>query len=399
MLLTLALTLLVAPVPAATAADLPPGPASPAPAPNPIDAYVSYDQQDTCDPAEKPGTRYLADLIFNHWRTGRRPTISRNCTSGGASEHKEGRAFDWGVRADVPHEAAAADAAIAWLTAPGPDGKRAYNARRLGVMYIIWNGRIFSNSSEKAEWKPYTGSNPHTDHVHVSLGWNGAWMRSSWWTGVAIPSEATTRRYVTLVYRDLFGRRVDDGGLKSWTHSLTSGTPRIAVANAITSSPEYRTGLIRRGYQEFLGRDAEAGGLGGWLEAMRKGMTIQTMESGFLASPEYYAQAGGDDAGWVRRLYGHVLDREPSEAEVQGWVDQLAAGKSRQAVSMGFLISAERLSTVINGYYQHLLGRGIDGTGRIHWVAAVQSGVRTEAIIGGIVASAEYYRKAEYPQS
>ncbi len=41
------------------------------------------------------------------------------------------------------------------------------NADRLGVDYIIWNGKSWN--SRRRSWANYSGSNPHTDHVHVSF--------------------------------------------------------------------------------------------------------------------------------------------------------------------------------------------------------------------------------------
>ena len=209
---------------------------------------------------------------------------------------------------------------------------------------------------------------------------------------VAVPAHSSTEfgTYVTAVYQDLFGRATDPSGLQTWTAALTSGTPRVSVANSITSSAEYRSGLIRGAYTDFLGRAPEPSGLASWLTEMGAGMTIQRMEGGFVASQEYYNRAGATSAGWVKRLYQHVLRRDAGAAEVQHWVDQLALGASREAVARGFLISAERLSTVIDGYYRLLLGRGIDPSGRQTWVTAIQQGARTEAIIGAIVASDEY---------
>lgn len=380
-------------------ADFLGGPPSPAAAPNPIDAYVPYQGQSTCDPTVKPGAAYLLNLARSYWRAGRSSGIVRACTVGGQSEHKEGRAFDWGLDVNNPAEKAAGDSFVGWLTAVGPDGKVGYNARRLGVMYIIWNRQIWNNSSASSGWRPYTGASPHTDHVHVSLGWNGAYQRSSWWTGTAIPAEATTRRFVTAVYTDLFGRSPDTQGLAAWTAALVSGTPRIAVANAITASGEYRSNLIAGAYREFLGREPEAQGSTGWLAAMNAGTTIQSMEAGFLASAEYYARAGATDAGWVAELYTDVLGRGAAPAEVQAWTTSLASGSSRQAVALGMLLSAERLTPIIQGYYVDLLGRGLDPVGGQAWVTALQAGARTEAIIGGIVASDEYWARAEQPRS
>ncbi|MGY1699339.1 hypothetical protein [Geodermatophilus sp. SYSU D00766] len=181
-LLTLPLVLagaLLLPAPASAAVD---GPAAPAPAPVPVEAPAPYVAQAVCDPAAKPGTRALADALLDHYATGS-VGISRDCAAGGTSEHKEGRALDWMLDATDPDDAAVARAFVGWLAAPGPDGEPASAARRLGVMYVIWDREIWSPSRDG--WQPYTGPDPHTDHVHVSLSWAGALGLTSWWTGTA----------------------------------------------------------------------------------------------------------------------------------------------------------------------------------------------------------------------
>lgn len=202
----------------------------------------------------------------------------------------------------------------------------------------------------------------------------------------------TIKRYITRVYSDLFHRAPDAGGLAAWTQALLSGTPRVAVANSITSSDEYRTRLIQGVYQHYLGRAAEATGLSYWLGQMKAGLRISDLEAGFITSDEYYAKAGGTPAGWVTRLYQHVLGRTPSAAEVAGWVPHVDPA-SRTGVALGFLFSDEYLGSVIDGYYHDLLGRGIDASGRATWVGQIQHGVRLEAVIGSIIASDEYYSK------
>lgn len=212
---------------------------------------------------------------------------------------------------------------------------------------------------------------------------------------VAGPSASTrTQRYVAQVYQHLFGRAPDAGGLAGWSAALDAGTARGAVADSITSSPEYRGRLIRESYRTYLGRDPDPSGARGWLAAMGSGITIQQMEVGFVASPEHYQRAGGTDAGWVRTLYGDVFGREPAAAEVDAWTAALAAGASRGQVAGGFLLSTEHLSMAVDLHYRHLLGRQIDPTGRSGWVTAIQRGTRIEAVIAGIVASEEYYGRA-----
>ena len=196
--------------------------------------------------------------------------------------------------------------------------------------------------------------------------------------------------FVTQVYRDLFGREPDPVGLDSWADRLQDGLDRGAVANGITFSTEYRSTLIRSAYQTYLGREPDLAGSAGWLDAMGRGFTIQEIEAGFIASPEYYDRAGGTDSTWVRELYRDVLLRTAADAEVQAWTDALAGGADRRQVAMGFLISYEHLTDVVDGYYRHLLHRGIDTAGAHGWVLAIQEGHRVEHIVASIVASDEY---------
>lgn len=38
------------------------------------------------------------------------------------------------------------------------------------LKYIIWNRRIWSRARAGEGWRPYGGSNPHSSHMHVSVG-------------------------------------------------------------------------------------------------------------------------------------------------------------------------------------------------------------------------------------
>lgn len=46
--------------------------------------------------------------------------------------------------------------------------------------YVIWNRRIISADRLKEGWRPYSGSNPHDKHVHVSVGLTGYDLRTPW---------------------------------------------------------------------------------------------------------------------------------------------------------------------------------------------------------------------------
>jgi hypothetical protein len=40
----------------------------------------------------------------------------------------------------------------------------------IAVKYVIWNRRIWSKARNGEGWRAYSGSNPHTRHMHVSVG-------------------------------------------------------------------------------------------------------------------------------------------------------------------------------------------------------------------------------------
>lgn len=159
-------------------------PTAPVAAPDMPEGWSPYLPQVSCDPAIKPGTAALRAMLLAAYG-GRDLGIARACDVGARSEHKEGRAWDWGLDASKPAEKALATQFLDWLLAPGPKGTAGYEARRLGVMYVIYNGRIWSSYRADDGWRAYSGGESHGDHLHISLAWTGAMKRSSWWTGKA----------------------------------------------------------------------------------------------------------------------------------------------------------------------------------------------------------------------
>jgi hypothetical protein len=54
-------------------------------------------------------------------------------------------------------------------------------------MYMIWDAKIWKSYQADKGWQRYTGASPHTDHVHFSLSWAGAYAKTSYWTGTVAP--------------------------------------------------------------------------------------------------------------------------------------------------------------------------------------------------------------------
>lgn len=177
-----------APTPTAPPVATPPTPADLPLGIEPLPAYVS---QSSCDPVAKPGMTAFAKLLQTTYPDTGSSGIIRSCSVGATSEHEEGRAFDWAVSVKNPNHVAEVNALLNWLTAPDAAGNQAAMARRLGVMYMIWNKRIYGVYRAGDGWRPYACSNAtscHQDHVHISLTWAGAMGRTSYWTkSVAAP--------------------------------------------------------------------------------------------------------------------------------------------------------------------------------------------------------------------
>jgi hypothetical protein len=68
-------------------------------------------------------------------------------------------------------------------------------ARRLGVMYIIFNRKIWR--SYDPGWGSYSGTNPHTDHIHISLSYDGSTGRTSFWTNKTLKTSCSNGSLTT----------------------------------------------------------------------------------------------------------------------------------------------------------------------------------------------------------
>ena len=158
----------------------PKGLKAPVTLPAKLDPTPAYAPQVSCSPVDLVGPKKLRDLVLATYKVSSNGAISRGCTEG-RSEHSEGRAWDWMVDTKVAKEKAAAADFLAWVTA-----NHGENAKRLGIMYVIYNKKIWGVYREKDGWRPSRG---HVDHIHISFSWNGARAKTSFWTGKIQPTD------------------------------------------------------------------------------------------------------------------------------------------------------------------------------------------------------------------
>ncbi len=179
----------------APAQALAPAPTAAVALPAALDSAAFYEAQTVCDPTPRPGALALQNLLLATYGPAT-IYIPRACTSS-TSEHFDGRAVDWMRSMRVPAEKEMADTFVDWLLAPAADGTPHAMARRLGIMYIIWNSRMIRMYDPGRGWTEYRSclsaansgtaldTTCHRNHVHLSMSWDGAAGITSWWTGAA----------------------------------------------------------------------------------------------------------------------------------------------------------------------------------------------------------------------
>lgn len=165
-----------------------------APAVADIDDYASYEAPRSCHPQPRAGTVVLGRWVARNYGGGY-VGYARSCVKkdGPTSEHQTGRAFDWSLDAASRRGQRMAGRLMERLFAPDGRGNEDALARRMGVMYLIWDDRMYP-AWTGFEPEPYLSSGcqtrrrcsatlRHRDHVHVSLSRRGARGLTSWYDG------------------------------------------------------------------------------------------------------------------------------------------------------------------------------------------------------------------------
>jgi hypothetical protein len=156
----------------------------------PVEDYAGYAPQTTCTKKPRPGTVALGSWLVATYGGGG-GAVNRPCSGSGASEHKDGRAIDWTLDATDRADRLVAKAFLAAAFAPDAAGNPAALARRMGIMYVIWNDHFYPAyhqfqpesylSSSCRSKRTCSKTLRHRDHVHISLSKAGARGRTSFY--------------------------------------------------------------------------------------------------------------------------------------------------------------------------------------------------------------------------
>jgi hypothetical protein len=181
---------------------------------------------------------------------------------------------------------------------------------------------------------------------------------------------ATTRAYVTDLFRTFFAREPDTAGLLYWIGQIDAGLPREVARVGFMFSPEFRglasriygtqqvraeSNVVMDFYRGLLNRLPDGAGYVGWVQRFRAAQClgaaaieseVEAISSSFAASPEYTAR-NRTNTQYVADLYDAFLRRGGELEGVRFWIGQLDSNtRTREQVRREFMASAEFRSRV-----------------------------------------------------
>jgi hypothetical protein len=193
--------------------------------------------------------------------------------------------------------------------------------------------------------------------------------------------------FVQSLYRKFLHRVGSDSEIAAWVNLINGGMPAATVANSIVRSPEALGVVVDGLYLRFLQRQADPPGRQAFVNQLVNGSTLENVERQFLTAPEYLTRFNGDRA-FVTSLYYKLLERLPSQAELDAWGVNLAT-TGRSGVASAFLSSTEHRTLQVQPLFTNLLKRTIPpSAGEVS--AWVNTGLDLLSITAAFAGSGEF---------
>ncbi len=193
--------------------------------------------------------------------------------------------------------------------------------------------------------------------------------------------------YSSEMYRLILHREGTPEEVQFWAGQLENGVPHADVANTFLNSPERYNVLLDRYYNDFLGRPLEPSEAEGDLFAASS-LPVQSVGVKVLDSSEFLTYQSARPV--VTALYDNVLLRTASDAEIDGWVEALLSGVTRETVATAFHQSAEGLGRFVTNAYGSILDRSATQSEVDYWVNQMLGGMSERDVQKVFFVSGEY---------
>jgi hypothetical protein len=166
-------------------------------------------------------------------------------------------------------------------------------------------------------------------------------------------------------------------------------TPATQTFNLTIGLGDFSRAYVQSLYLDVLNRAGSADEVNGWLQLIAAGMTRDTVAKGFWESPEHRRLE-------VDGYYGTYLHRLAGPDEENWWGAAFLGGATERDVIRGFVTSREYLSTrkgdveFVTGLYQDVLGRPAQPDEVTGWLNVLDSGVSRGEVAVAFLDSREW---------
>lgn len=199
--------------------------------------------------------------------------------------------------------------------------------------------------------------------------------------------------FVSALFADMLGRAPAQTEGAGWSRSISLASDRSIGARGFSNAEEYRRRQLGAVYVDVLGREAEPGGVDGWVRELAAGRTtLDDLPRRFMLGGEFYARGGGTDQGYADLLYRRALGRAASVDERQLWAGTIARSGRAEAVR-GIYDSYESSLRRVGRSYARWLARAASPDEQRYWAATV-SEVGDERMREAAMVSPEYLSRA-----
>jgi len=182
--------------------------------------------------------------------------------------------------------------------------------------------------------------NGNSGDVQEIMNWLAAGMTLQQARDTVVDSAAGLRAWVLKCYRLLLNREPSEAEISGWVNSGLR--ERRLVVNGFMMSDEFASGhpgveqtqRLANVYSQYMEVLDKCGNEGCeyWASLMDNGMPLQDLHDTLVNHPDGLR-------AWVLKCYRLLLNREPSESEIAGWVNSGIV--ERRLVVGGFMMSDE----------------------------------------------------------
>jgi hypothetical protein len=211
---------------------------------------------------------------------------------------------------------------------------------------------------------------------------------------------ASSKQWLVSMFTNILGRATVNPSapdFQAYLNTLLAAyqPERMAVADQLDTSFEYRLGLVQNFYQTYLRRKATPVEIAAFTNA-NPALTDEQLIAMLVSSNEYFLNVNlgnSSNSAWVNQVYKDLLGRD-ADALAQGWVDYLnthpgVAG--RLTVATAILSSTEYRNRLVNQLFSTYLHRNATGAEMSAYGQLLAQGSTDEHLISLLVASNEYF--------